>query len=448
MTPPAFAPGRDGSSEGAVSGATRTVFESLAWLFAPADDPEQCHLVEVGEDWRFEAALADGHSAVVWGRTPIRQRPVGQMIRFALARERAIARVERLDGSLRCWEVERLAPIGRRGRLERAVRFGLMSGAIVRLGAGPAPSRVADEVATRAGHRGPPVRLRPSGDGSAVTRVQAADRALLLRLAREAGLKDVGRNAEALVRLADAGVGGVPRLAGDGRNAGVRWSTETALRGTPIRRLERTIVADVTRWLATLPRSDDGASLAAEERLELISQAFPDHAAALGEALEHVRRGARAVPGVLEHGDLWAGNLLARDGRLAGVVDWDTWHPAGVPGADLLQLLAMARRSRTREQVGDLWREGIWAEPVVRSTLAGYWSSLGIRPSDELAWLVGVSWWASNVTAGLRRGWQPAQDPRWVARNVDAVVPRLAAGPAAWVARPATRGRVSRFRPA
>jgi len=405
---------------------TRAIFESVAWLFAPADDPAACALVEAADDWHLD--LPAGHPAVAWGRMPARGESRSRMVRSALARERALLRASRASlRDLRYWDHQRIAPTGWRPRWHAAMRFALMSGAVVRLGSGPVQVRVADRIAEHAGHVGGPVDLRVSGDGSALARLTLEGQPpMLLRLATEGGLKDVSRNGDALRRLAEAAIRNVPRLVRDGTMLGVSWSTEDELPGMPIRQLPRQLLEEVVTWAASLPLSGTPA-VAAEERLELIIRRFPRSAADLSRALELVRERARDVPGVLEHGDLWTGNILARDGALVGVVDWDNWHPAGVPGSDLLHLVAMRSRSQTRLEVGELWLERPWAAREFRQATATYWSRLGLQLSDDLAWLVGVDWWAAHVTAGLRRGRQPAGDANWVARNVENVAPRLAA---------------------
>ena len=55
------------------------------------------------------------------------------------------------------------------------------------------------------------------------------------------------------------------------------------------------------------------------------------------------------------HGDLWSGNLLVAGRRLTGVLDWDAWHPAAVPGTDLLHLVATEQAHRTRHSLGSVW---------------------------------------------------------------------------------------------
>ena len=404
---------------------TRSVFESLAWLFAPADDPGSCALVEAPADW--QARLPADAPAIAWGRMPTRAPALARAVGNAVARERSIRGLQVRPGHLELWDVHRVAPIGWRPRWQRAVRQALLSGAIVRLGRGPAQPRVADRIAAEAGQPGGPVELRISGDGSARTHVAGSEsRRVLLRLARVGGLKEAHRNRDALIRLGAAGVANVPRLQRSGTTLDVDWSTEDELAGAPVRALSPELLQQTVEWATGLPRSD-GHATAVEERLEVLIRSFPRFAVELGRALERARERARDVPGVLEHGDLWAGNLLVAGGRLTGVVDWDNWHPAGVPGTDVLHLIAMAGRRRPTVELGELWLERPWQTAHFRSATGAYWSALGLAFDDDLAWLVAVSWWTAHVTAALRRGRQPAQDPRWVARNVENVAPVLAA---------------------
>lgn len=403
---------------------TRTVFESLAWLSAPADDPASCALVEAPADWRLR--LTTAAPAVVWGRMPARRQKIATAARSALARERALLAMAEGRFGLRHWGTARIPPIGRRAAWQSGVRALLMSGAVVRLGTGAARRRVADHIAAHAGHRGRRFKLHVSGDGSVRARItRPGEPPAILRLASVGGLKDAARNSEALRRLGAAGVGHVPELVGAGTMLDVGWSVELEVPGAPVRALSDELLDEVVSWSATLPR-DGGRVLAVDERLASIGAAFPGLAVDLRPAIERARAVAGSVPAVLEHGDLWTGNLLAEDGRLRGVVDWDNWHPAGVPGSDLLHVIAMARRAETRQELGELWLERPWAGRPFRHATAGYWSGLGLALTDELAWLVGANWWAAHVTAGLRRGRQPASDPDWVARNVENVAPRLA----------------------
>jgi len=133
----------------------------------------------------------------------------------------------------------------------------------------------------------------------------------------------------------------------------------------------------------------------------------------------------RSLPAILRHGDLWAGNLLVDRGRLSGLVDWDAAHPAALPGADLLQLLATDFRRRAGRALGPEFLNRPWRSPAFSQATAGYWPVLGIRPDDALLELVGIAWWATEVHGTLARLPHRANDERWVVTNVDRVLRAL-----------------------
>ncbi|MGH9093391.1 MAG: phosphotransferase, partial [Acidimicrobiales bacterium] len=91
--------------------------------------------------------------------------------------------------------------------------------------------------------------------------------------------------------------------------------------------------------------------------------------------------GPWAGPPVWVHGDLLPGNLLVRDGGLAGVVDWSATG-VGDPACDAMAAwwLAPAERAHFREVLGldhAAWRRGrgwaleqaIWFIPYYERTL-------------------------------------------------------------------------------
>jgi aminoglycoside phosphotransferase (APT) family kinase protein len=146
----------------------------------------------------------------------------------------------------------------------------------------------------------------------------------------------------------------------------------------------------------------------------------PERAGDLSAMWTRLTEAFEGMPAVLRHGDLWRGNLLCARRRLTGVVDWDAWHPSGVPGADLLQLLGSERRVAARGDLGVVWRSQLWREPDAIEILARYGSRTGLRGGDPFA--LALSWWACEVAGNFRRAPHRAADERWLARNVHAVL--------------------------
>jgi hypothetical protein len=124
----------------------------------------------------------------------------------------------------------------------------------------------------------------------------------------------------------------------------------------------------------------------------------------------------------MRHGDLWAGNLLVERGVLRGVVDWDAWHPAAVPGTDLLHLLAMQEAVRRGRSLGELWRERPWEWAAFRQLTGGYWRALGLAPNRDVREAVAWAWWANQVACSLARLPELAMDEQWLRRNVEVVL--------------------------
>lgn len=74
-----------------------------------------------------------------------------------------------------------------------------------------------------------------------------------------------------------------------------------------------------------------------------ISQRFGDDAGTAGDldqlsALRD-RLAGHQVARVIVHGDFWPGNLLMADGRVCGVIDWESAQPDGLPTRDLARFV-------------------------------------------------------------------------------------------------------------
>lgn len=408
-------------------------FEALAHLYLPIAPGGRVAPIEPDPDWRWDRTVAWGLDAAVWGRLPLRLSSTRRMLRFAVGREVALASLRlATPGGLRVVRVHRLPPVRRPGRLRNAIRRILMGGLAVELERRARPSdrperpeRAIDAVVAAAGGDVGTVRLRPSGDGSALAQLAGGPGGPVeLRVATAGSLKDPSRNAEALRVLAEAGVTPVPRLVDQGTTAGAVWTTETALPGRQPRRLDETLLADARDFAASLPRRPAEPSTAAVDQLLTVAEALPHHRRQLEDLAATLPARAARLGTIVEHGDFWIGNMLVRDGRLSGVIDWDTWHPDGMPGADLLQLRATTLAAGGRG-FGELWLAGIWRDRACRALLAPYWAKLGLRPTEAELHAVSIAWWASQAAASWRRGRNPGSDPVWVRHNVDDVLARL-----------------------
>ncbi|WP_448614594.1 hypothetical protein [Modestobacter sp. URMC 112] len=308
-----------------------------------------------------------------------------------------------------------LAP-GTRDRLRRAAGRGLVA-------ALPEPGRpvVLDRVLDDAGA----VLASPLGvgaDGAVRAMVTRGDTRGLLRMGLAGGPADPSGSAAGLRRLAAAGVLHVPALLASGVRDDVVWSLEAALPGSRPSAVSPALADRVAAFTAALPRADGPVDATADA--EVIAVAVPSCAADVRRIAGTVTSSALAAQGRLRHGDLWAGNLLARGDELTGVVDWDAWSPAGLPGVDLLHLLATEERIRTRSALGEVWLRRPWDASPFADLARRHWPSWGSDAPARAT--VGTAWWLGQLASDLRRNPSLARDDRWVARNVATVTAALA----------------------
>jgi hypothetical protein len=268
--------------------------------------------------------------------------------------------------------------------------------------------------------------FRPGSGGSALARYRTSDGTIgVLRLGAAGRPADPGAAADALERLAPLGLACIPRLTGRGQVSGVGWSTETLLAGRTPSAVGSSLATQLASLCAALPPAD-GPPRAHLAHLAALSRHLPGREPAMLEAKRICEDAGASAPGVMGHNDLWAGNLLAEGDTLRGVVDWDSWHPAAFPGADLLHAIATEEGRRLRLGIGALWLRRPWtSEPFTRAT-APYWRALDFRVTDQLLHAVGIAWWACQVAMTLDRLPHLAVDEGWVGENVDPVLSTLA----------------------
>lgn len=394
-------------------------FRSVAALLLPADPAVAGEVVEADESWRVGPSPAP---VVVWGRESL---PSGTGLRTALpmamARERALLRARRAgDGS-----TVRISPfpppVLRAGSVRNRLRSFALGGAVVERSTGPAPRRVVDAVLEDAGCE-LASGWRPGSGGSLLARVRRADGARgVLRVGRPGAPSDPARGAGALVRLGGLEQAAIPSVLARGTSAGASWSVESLLPGRRPGRLTRPLAEACVGLCAALPISDQPPA-AHREDLATLATAFPSFARRFDGVRARIDEATDFGPSVLRHGDLWPGNLLVRRGRLTGVLDWDAWHPRGVPGADLLHLVAADLASRNRADLGTVWRHRPWEGEAFRGLSARLWSRLRLRPDPAYLTAIGWAWWAAHAAASISRLPRLAADRRWLEGNVHRVL--------------------------
>ncbi|HET8784847.1 MAG TPA: aminoglycoside phosphotransferase family protein, partial [Candidatus Limnocylindrales bacterium] len=365
-------------------------FPALAYLYQPADPALKTAVLEVDDRWSFPERPPTDVDVVLWGRLPLNRRPSARSIEYASRRELAIQRLRsRPPAGFRLVALHRLPPVRRPGAIRRRVRTVSLGGVLAELvrrdaAIGDGQRRVIDAVVRAAGSDTPHPRVRPSGDGSALVRLTLGDGTRAEMRVAKAGIpKDPARGHAALTALAEAGVELVPRPLGLGLTAGAAWSTETVVPGRHVHALEGPLLSDVIAFLTTLPAAS-GEATAITDHLTEVADFFPEHAAALRDIAEAGRRWSAGLPAMLIHGDLWLNNLFATDGRLSAVFDWDTWHPAGLPGTDLLNLLAADARSRGHGDIGELLSSDYWRRPEVAAAFEAYFRARGEPVPDHV----------------------------------------------------------------
>jgi hypothetical protein len=398
-------------------------YEDVARLLLPADG--RGVVIRSGPDWQRPGVA--GEPAVIWGREPTWEPAGTRLAGYALRRERALLGLRaRPPAGLRVVGVHRWSLRFYRPQMAAHVMWRMREGSVVELARDIEEPRLVD-VAARAAEV--PARLAAFHLGAGGTvcargRLRSGD-PVMLRVARAGSAGDPTRAGGALQRLGAAGTDNVPGLVARGREGEAAWSTERLLPGRPPGDLTPAVVRAAAAFCAGLPRTGEAPRAFAEDIAGLADR-LPAHADGL-RAVERAAGGAIAeLPSILGHGDLWLSNLLFEGGRLTGVVDWDAWHPAAVPGTDLMHLVAAARAFATFKTFAELVGERPWEDELFVAAGRDYWPALGVAPGREQLEAVAIAWWAGQTHSRLRRQPTDADDREWVRRNVEPVLGSLA----------------------
>jgi len=408
------------------------MFQALASLLLPADPDRRGVVVHADEGWRIDLGGVDGN-AVVWGRPPWPPGlPVRATVTAAVARERAVRALQlRPPPPWRAVRVHRWPPPHLvHAPARNKLRTMALGGALVELTSGAPTWRVCDVAAAAAGSHSAVGRFTPGSGGSLLTRHRMpGDGEAMLRVGMIGRSADPGRAAAALERLEAAAMDGVPRIHGHGTAAGASWTLESRLAGRPATALGDELLAATARFCGRLPIAG-GAPTAHRRDLDAIARAFPDRARLIAELTRWLDEAAGSLPAIMRHGDLWLGNLLVDAHGLAGIIDWDAWDAAAVPGTDLLHLLGTDLALRTGQELGQIWLRRPWRAARFLRTVATYWSALGVRPDPITLEAIGYGWWAAYVAHSIACDPDLVADERWATLNVHNVLAAAGQAPA------------------
>lgn len=395
-----------------------------AFLLSPSDPDHSFHVHELDESWSLRGLDPSDADVVVVGRVPFRSASsLPRAIRGLVARERFKRRIRRHPP--RGYAVETIhrlkPPPGRAGRVASRTRDVLMGGLVVRLARREGTESLFDAVLNASGLRDAGAFEAGSDKAATVGGSSPEGEPVVLRMAPAGTASDPARAADALEYLAGQKVDLVPRVAARGKTRGVSWALETRLGGRRPRRVDDSLLEQVVGFLSVLPQTGSPPR-AFRADLATVVDRVPGVGDWASGVEERIGSEVADLPGVLRHGDLWAGNVLVRGGSLVGVIDWDGWDPAGVPGTDLVHLFVARARARGGGTVGDAWRLRVWAGPDFVRLTAPYWARLRIEPGPRLLDAVGGAWWVAWLAQAVTRHPRYLDDPRWLHSNVEEVV--------------------------
>lgn len=218
----------------------------------------------------------------------------------------------------------------------------------------------------------------------------------------------------------------IPWPLADGRLGLGEWSLEERLPGSRPPELTATLIEDCTEFLAELFQACGGAGerRLAEQAAYVAHVVGPERTRGLTELADSAETALANVPRGFGHGDFWAGNLLVGgDGRLTGVIDWDSGGPGRLPFVDVLHLWLSDRRGPAPEQWGPALVEHLlpWADGADHAVAERYAARIGVELSEREREALVVAYWLDHVSHQLHyldRDTRPA----WLRNNVDHVL--------------------------
>jgi hypothetical protein len=223
----------------------------------------------------------------------------------------------------------------------------------------------------------------------------------------------------------------VPWILAQGRCGLADWAVERRLSGASApRRLSTGLLNDCVDFLVALHRCGrDSRRSSIIEDAQVVSGACPSpqQAAlvlALGRTLDQ-RLGD--MPRGFGHGDFWTPNLLVRNDRLSGVVDWDSAAADRLPAIDLMHLVLTARRQLKREYIGQgvVGHHLAWARAGGDGVVHSYARKLGLDLGPARLEALVMAYWLDRISFELRLYSDRTRRPVWMRNNIGVVLEEL-----------------------
>ena len=223
----------------------------------------------------------------------------------------------------------------------------------------------------------------------------------------------------------------IPWVEAQGRTGIADWTLERRLPGeTPEPGFSGPLFSDCVDFLVELHHARETTEPArAVTTTARVAADFSPPAEAgvivsLGERLETM---LGYLPRGFAHGDFFRGNLLAENGRLVGVVDWDASGAGRLPLLDYLHLRHMNAQRPADLDWGPTLVEHLlpWARGGADEPAREYCRRVGVEPhADRLEGLV-ATYWLERVAYQLSSYADRTVRPRWLERNVTLVLRTL-----------------------
>lgn len=135
------------------------------------------------------------------------------------------------------------------------------------------------------------------------------------------------------------------------------------------------------------------------------------------------------VPTGWAHGDFWPGNILAREDRLLGVVDWDGAGPSRLAALDAMHLIVMSEPSLRRMPHGARCSQWLW--PLARAgggeCIQAYCAATSTPTDPATLEALAVAYWLQRVARDVRGFVDRLSRPRWLDANLHSPLNELRA---------------------